>query len=135
MQWRLIINCFILVCAFSCKNNPAPKALEVSIPDDFFPFYDMFHSDSTFQMEHIIFPLDGIPAEQGLRGPEWTWDRDEWVLHRPFDDKGTFKRSWYAINSIIVEKISDSSGRFTMERRWARMGGEWNLIYYKEMGI
>jgi hypothetical protein len=121
--------------AFSCKNKGNPAEEVSTIPDDFYPFYDRFHSDSLFQMDHIIFPLTGEPAEEALKGHEWTWGREDWVMHHTFDDKGTFKRDWYAINSVIIEKISDSSGRFTMERRWAKIGDEWSLIYYKEMGI
>ena len=136
MHWKWIISIMLLVTAFSCKNKGTEiKSVGESIPDDFYAFYDQFHSDSIYQMEHIIFPLEGIPAEEILRGGEWYWKKDDWVIHRPFDSKGTFKQQWYSVNSIIIEKISDSSGRFTMERRWAKMGTEWNLIYYKEMGI
>ncbi|NNF36669.1 MAG: hypothetical protein HKN68_21385 [Saprospiraceae bacterium] len=130
-----MLSIMIVFTAFSCKNKSNPEVEGVTIPEDFYPFYDRFHNDSLYQMDHIIFPLTGEPAEETLKGQEWTWPKEDWVMHKPFDDKGTFKRDWYAINSVIVEKISDSSGRFTMERRWAKMGGEWNLIYYKEMGI
>ena len=99
-------------------------------------FYDRFHSDSAYQMEHIIFPLAGVPAYDSLRTEDWSWEKEQWVLHRTFDDRGgTFRRNWYNVNSVIIEKISDSSDRFTMERRWVKMGGEWQLIYYKEMGF
>ena len=136
MHWKLIISIMLVITAFSCKNKGSETtATEIAIPDDFYAFYDQFHSDSMYQMQHIIFPLDGIPAEENLRSGDWNWKKDDWVMHRPFDSKGTFKQQWYSINSIIIEKISDSSGRFTMERRWARMGEEWNLIFYKEMGI
>jgi len=31
------------------------------LPDDFKKFYEKFHTDSSYQMKHIIFPLEGIP--------------------------------------------------------------------------
>ena len=134
MCWKWMISTVLIIAAFSCKNKSDAVQEQVSIPEDFYAFYDQFHNDSTFQMEHIIFPLQGLPAEDSLKSSDWRWNKSSWVIHKPFDPKGTFKRDWYSINSIIIERISDSSGRFTMERRWAKMGSEWNLIFYKEMG-
>ena len=31
------------------------------IPSDFLVFYTQFHSDSSYQMAHIAFPLEGLP--------------------------------------------------------------------------
>jgi hypothetical protein len=122
--------------ALSCKSKAPETSIEPSIPDAFYTFYDQFHQDSAFQMDHIIFPLSGEPAYDSLRSEDFVWEKKDWVMHRPFDDNnGTFDRQWYDVNSVIIEKISDSSGRFTMERRWAKMGGDWALIYYKEMGM
>ena len=135
MQWKWWISTLIVLAAFSCKNKSETLEEEIAIPEDFYSFYDRFHTDSLFQMDHILFPLAGVPAEVELRNEDWTWNRESWMMHHTFDDKGTFNRNWYAINSVIIEKISDSSGRFTMERRWTKMGSEWTLIYYKEMGM
>ena len=134
--WRRILLINMMVLAFSCKNTKDHSDQEIVIPDDFVSFYDRFHKDSLFQIDHIIFPLAGVPAYDSLRSNDWTWKLEDWTMHRPFDDKGgVFKRNWYNVNSVIIEKIVDSSGRFSMERRWVKMGQEWTMIYYKEMGF
>lgn len=138
MQWKKLISILIMFgLVLSCKNKSPDQAVvqEITIPEDFNDFYDRFHSDSIYQMQHIIFPLEGIPAEDSLRSEQFRWTVEDWRLHRPFDDMGgTFTRSLYDINSVIIEKISDQSGAYTMERRWVKMGEEWTMIYYKEMG-
>ncbi len=138
MLWK-ILSSTLLIALFlcSCRNKTPDKdqGREVSIPMDFYDFYEKFHVDSLYQMQHILFPLEGIPATDSLRNDRFRWTAEEWRLHRPFDDMGgTFSRSLYDINSVIIEKISDQSGAYTMERRWVKMGEDWTMIYYKEMG-
>lgn len=135
-QRILLVNLLVMVLLVSCKRNREGQDNEVIIPEDFIAFYDRFHEDSLFQIEHIIFPLAGVPAYDSLRSDDWVWNQEDWKMHHSFDEgSGAFKRDWYNVNSVVIEKIKDSSGRFTMERRWAKMGKEWTLIYYKEMGI
>ena len=136
MLWKKISS-FILITGLvlSCKNKTPDQGQEINIPSDFYDFYKKFHNDSLYQLAHIIFPLEGIPAEDSLKNDQFRWTKEKWRLHRPFDDMGgTYKRSLYDINSVIIEKISDQSGSYTMERRWVKMGNEWTMIYYKEMG-
>jgi hypothetical protein len=118
----------------SCKQKVTEnfsKILEEEIPESFLIFYDRFHEDSLFQLQHIVFPLEG-------RRPDSTnithWQKDDWVVHRPFDDMGIYKRGVFALNDIVIEKIKDRSGQFSMERRWNKSGNEWYLIYYQDMG-
>ena len=134
--WQRTLILILSISALTCKKRAEIRNPEPQIPEEFFGFYDQFHQDSVFQLEHILFPLSGIPAEDSLKSDTFTWTRDAWVMHKPFDNLGgTFKQSWYNVNSVIIEKITDGSGRFTMERRWAKMGEEWLMIYYKEMGM
>lgn len=138
MLMRLDLYGFLfLLLLLSCKDNKPSVTEKIAdeIPEEFYEFYNKFSSDSAYQMQHIIFPLDGKSAEDSLRNQAYLWQKDTWTIHQPFDDMGgTFSQSWYNVNSVIIEKINDNSGQFTMERRWAQLGGEWHLIYYKEMG-
>jgi len=138
--------CLIFV-VLKCKSNPIittdnttsteEKKIEESVftdnlPSSFMDFYERFHNEESYQMEHILFPLKG--QQQDGNTMEVTavkWEEDQWVLHKPFNSHGgTFKREYSNFNGIIIEDISDSSGTFSMQRRYSQISGEWNLIYY-----
>lgn len=132
-----IILLVLIFSSLACKDKKTgtPEYIHQEIPQDFIEFYDQFCKDSLYQMDHIIFPLDGKSAEDSLLNKPYTWHKEQWKIHGPYDDMGgTFTQRWYNVNSVVIDKISDSSGQFTMERRWAKIGSEWHLIYYKEMG-
>jgi hypothetical protein len=119
----------------SCKNKAAEnpfQGIKEELPESFLEFYDRFHKDSLFQLQHIVFPLEG-------RRPDSTnilqWNKDEWVIHRPFDNMGVFKREIFSLKDIVIEKIKDQSGQYSMERRWNKFGNDWYLIYYEDMGV
>lgn len=124
---------------YSCKNKESvEQELYTEIPEDFIPFYEQFHNDTLFQVEHIQFPLEGIPSlseDTNLEGFTFWWERDGWKYHKPFNSQdNTFTRSFSNFAGIITETIKDGSGQFTMMRRFTKIGDEWKLIYYKEMG-
>ena len=104
-----------------------------SLPDDFHDFYNQFHTDSVYQLEHIIFPLKGF----GKIIDEWEaqdlhWQKEGWKIHKPFDSQdGAFERVFTNVGGMVTEMISN--GLFTMEKRYAKLGGEWHLIYYQEL--
>ena len=112
-----------------------PVEAEQSLPKDFHTFYDQFHTDSLFQMERIVFPLKGIGklSDTSSIAQEIMWQREDWVLHKPFNRDGSFERVFTNISGIITEYISSTNGMFSMEKRYAKLGGEWHLIYYQEL--
>ncbi|MEE9439932.1 MAG: hypothetical protein V3V14_13075 [Saprospiraceae bacterium] len=106
-----------------------------TLPSDFYSFYDNFHSDSIFQLDHILFPLQGMGANIDSAGiyPK-TWQQETWKLHRAFNNQaGTFERSFTNVNGIITEFISANGGLFSMEKRYTKLNNSWHLIYYKEL--
>lgn len=106
--------------------------------EEFLAFYDQFAKDSLFQLEHIVFPLEGIKAvtdSTQVINPDFKWQKENWVIHKPFDDMGgSFSREFMDIQGIVIEFISDESGQFTMERRFGKLSSGWHMIYYREMG-
>lgn len=119
----------ILIFCLSCNNRApvdhAPTELIVEIPEDFPAFYEQFHADSSYQMDHIIFPLQEKPD-----GTKYT--KEEWVMHRPLEGgPEDYNMDFNNFADIITETISDTIGIFNMERRFSKMDGEWQLIYYK----
>ena len=103
--WQRIMVICLSVSVISCKDKKEITGNDLQIPEDFREFYDQFHKDSVYQVNHIIFPLSGLPAEDSLKSDSFTWNKVDWIMHKPFDDLGgTFKREWYNVNSVIIEK-------------------------------
>ncbi len=126
---------------FSCKNKKASTKADNPAynTEEFLIFYDRFSKDSVYQMEHIVFPLEGkkAPVDSLYRDDDdFRWNTDGWILQKEYDDvDGTFSREFLDINGLIIERIGDVSGKFTMERRFGRLSSGWHLIYYREMGM
>lgn len=120
----------ITISFTNCKNSERTHNTQVTtsnIPSDFASFYDRFHADSTFQLSHIQFPLAGRNDSLST-----TWERQNWRLHIPFDTTQiTFRRQFYNLNNIIIEKIKDGNGYFSTEKRYSKLSDDdWYLIYY-----
>lgn len=127
----VFIICFILMLLFKMETDDAPAtndAIEFTeITEDFWVFYERFHQDSLFQMEHIAFPLQGKSELE-------NWLHSEWTMHRPYDDmNGSFKREFISFEGLVIEKIKDYTGSYGMERRYSKSNNGWNLIYYEPM--
>lgn len=118
------------------STNPTVPAYDT---EEFKVFYERFSKDSVFQMEHIVFPLEGMKApvdSLDLPSDSFRWNMNEWKLQKEYDDfEGTFSREFLDIGGLVIERISDTSGKFTMERRFGRLSTGWHLIYYREMGM
>ena len=143
MQYKWLIAGLILwTTMMGCKDkssvDDSMDVVTVEIPEDFLTFYNQFHTDTLFQVEHINFPLAGLPSldpQEDISGTTFWWERDGWKYHRPFNDMdGTYSRTFTNFQDIITETIKDQSGQFTMVRRFTRSGDSWRLIFYKELG-
>lgn len=126
---RIIIFFLAITALFSCKREPTKDF------SDFDAFYSKFHRDSLFQMEHITFPLEGLPANAdslALNTNDFRWQKENWQMHKPFDSKeGEFDIEFSSFGQdLIIEKVMHKSGTYGMLRRFARISGEWHLIYY-----
>ncbi len=124
----------LLLAACGLQQSDDGQELQQQLPPDFVAFYERFHQDSAFQMAHIAFPLEGLPPEVDsatLAAGTYRWTPENWTLHRPFDPESGFERTFVVYNDrMILEKIVHRNGRLGMARRWARVGDEWQLIYY-----
>ncbi|MCB0664603.1 MAG: hypothetical protein KDC80_02220 [Saprospiraceae bacterium] len=138
---EIILSISVILIAFSCKQAPTGADVsqeeEVSsIPDEFRAFYDRFHEDTSYQIDHITFPLAGLPANADtLSTPVYHWKRDNWRWHRAIDPNLTgYERAWQLLtDEMIVETIIQTTSGIGMERRFAKIDDEWQLIYYAAM--
>lgn len=110
----------------------------VATSSDFDTFYEQFHTDSVFQMNHILFPLEGVAARDSSyvpTGNAFRWQKNDWVLHRKFNDmNGSFIRDFISMgDDLMIENIKHSNGRYGMQRRFSRYEDGWYLIYYAAM--
>lgn len=121
---------------------PASPPKELAEPDvdlsEFFNFYQNFHIDSAYQMDHIIFPLRGLPASadsQTIADDDFTWQIEDWNLHYPIDfETSEFMREIVPLgDDIVVERIIHRNGQVGMLRRFAKIGDDWYLIYFADM--
>lgn len=120
----------LIACAWACQ--PADDQQD---SDDFAAFYEKFHQDSLYQINHISFPLEGLPPNALREDPSFRWHADDWQMHRPFNSRNAgFNTEQVRLGEdLVVEKIISSNGKFGMMRRFARLNGEWYLIYYAGM--
>lgn len=130
--WAVVI--MLMMQAISCKRSAATAGSG----GDFETFYERFHQDSLYQMEHIAFPISGMPSftdEESAADPNFRWTPENWKLHKPFNFKDSeFKQSFRVIGSNVVEEtILHQQGQFGMVRRFGLVSGEWNLIYFADM--
>lgn len=128
---------FTLCFLGSCKNQSEPVVSNTEdVPQDFSEFYILFHTDSAYQMNHILFPLEGRPATDSNHFyDEFKWQKDTWKIHNfdHFDlDKYEVSRK-ITDSTLITEIISDKQSGFGIKRRFARFNDKWYLIYYDAM--
>ncbi len=135
------ISLFLGLCLLvACKQANDPNRLvsvdEIindEIPSSFLEFHNLFHNNVDFQLSRIIFPLPG--NENNTK-----WEKEGWVQHKPFNNIGNeYRRSYSNFQDIITERIIHTSGLFEMNRRFAKIDGDWHLIFYEvkqpEVGI
>lgn len=132
MRCLSILFFSLMVLTMGCKNDQPEM---VNLPEDFVSFYDKFLKDSTFQMAHIQFPLEGLPSyvdSNTALGGEFRWTAEDWVLNVPFDEKNKlFERKFRQLTDNVVEEIIyQKNGQLGTVRRFLKSGNDWNLIYY-----
>ncbi len=145
--WGLLVGAFLgaIGTMWYVKNNmdqsvAEPIAVDNELPDDFSVFYEAFHKDSIYQINHVLFPLQGLPAyADSITMAEGTYrfEKADWTMHKEFQDAdGQFKREFKILgDGFIVEQIRDKQNGIGMQRRFAKRGPEWYLIYYAEINF
>lgn len=134
----------------ACQNAPSNTETTLALAEQktstigdtsmasFREFYKRFHQDSLYQIEHIIFPLEGLPDNAdsiNFVKNDFRWKLENWKMHRPFDfEFSDFKRQLEPISDqLVVERIVHQTGQMGMMRRFSRLGDDWYLIYYAGM--
>jgi hypothetical protein len=143
----LILVCFYSVMIPSCKKTDKQKAQSAEspksaipvdqnqkpLPADFIEFYKKFHSDSAFQMQHIAFPLKGMPNfadPEDMKENEFYFTADQWIIQKQGDPNKN-EMSYINLGDVAIEeRIQEKENKLIVIRRFGKTFGEWNLIYY-----
>ena len=121
------------------ENNPievdGELADEAGIPNDFVEFYTRFHEDSLFQIEHITFPLEGLPNNADsltMQMQDFRWAKEEWRMHHlPDEENIDMDKKWVKLgDKVIVEMIQLNETKMAMQRRFAKTSRGWAMTYY-----
>lgn len=132
----------LLVMTVLRKLNPQPPSATAqntpSTAGAFDDFYKRFHSDSVYQIEHILFPLQGLPAEADsatLVDGNFYWQKDDWKMHKAFDtEDNAFQVELQAVTDNVYEElIFHKLSGYAMIRRFAKVNEDWYLTYYSGM--
>jgi hypothetical protein len=141
-----IILLISMLAIFACKpKQTTPDSAATTVAREpsaeFMEFYKKFHQDSVFQMEHIVWPLEGNTVKETdslkmVRIPI-KFEATEWKMHKPLELAGSdYVREWSFFSDsddMFEETIKYSAANFGMRRRWAKIAGEWHLIFYSDM--
>lgn len=130
IKWIFLLFGCLFINACSQNNTEEASAMQ-----EFEAFYQNFHEEEAFQLAHINFPLEGLPAHADaatIAANDFVWEAEDWVMQRPFDlNDGKFKREIISFgDDLVVEKIVYQNGKFATIRRFGKLGKEWYLIYY-----
>ncbi len=126
---------FFLACKNETKNDTADSGDSMQLPEGFSSFYQRFHADSLFQMEHITFPLQGLPDNtdrETIDAGTFRWQKEDWNMMHPIDfQMSDYKRDLIPLtDEMVIERIIHKNGQLGMVRRYAIISSEWHLIYY-----
>ncbi len=121
----------------SASAGAADRELVSKFSAEFANFYHLFHADSSFQVEHIAWPLDGN-LQKGDAGAlvDVRWQPEDWQIHKPLElGSGYVQEVDNSQPDLVIERIKTTEGAYIIERRFAKLGEDWWLIYYRVADI
>lgn len=117
----------------ACKNKQTAASAEggadLSKSEiEFNKFYEDFHADSLYQVQHVEFPLAGKTSS----GQDTFWEAGTWKMHKKFNLKNVKNNLRLFDNTAIEHLVIDNM--FLIERQFSKSAkdGQWRLTYYTE---
>jgi hypothetical protein len=126
----LFLFSILIIGLWGCTENEQNVA-ETGI--SFEAFYERFLTDSGYQLAHIEFPVEGLPPNPDMAMDDFQWQQSDWQIQKKIDPEttGFQSRFEHISDGFVIEIILHKSGKYAMERRFARLSeNEWMLIYY-----
>ncbi|MEL7222418.1 MAG: hypothetical protein AAGJ93_13940 [Bacteroidota bacterium] len=129
--FRFILLSVVAMASWGCTDDNEPNEVEAEM--SFETFHERFLSDGGFQLDHIQFPVDGLPSNPDLSLKDFQWEKSDWQIQQKIDpqETGFSSRFEHVSDGFVIEIIMHKSGKYAMERRFAKFSeNEWMLIYY-----
>ena len=116
---------------FSCRSTKNMGARE-----DFYQFYDRFLTDSTFQMERVNFPLNGLKYD-GDGDSTHVWTPDNWMMLKEPNLEGTgFDRQLQVMgDTLATDEIKMENTGFFFKMVYEPIKRKWHLVYLMDSGL
>ena len=134
----ILLGLFLITACNSDKKKVLNDASMASAEEDFTNFYKRFLRDTAYQMEHIDFPLAGLPAQADsstIASGQFFWKKKNWLMHKEFDiEKSGFQvqLNWLS-ETLVEESLTNKEIGLGMMRRFSKGRDGWFLIYYADM--
>jgi len=96
-------------------------------------FYDQFHTDNSFQIAHIIWPLPGklITDEDDVVQLTSSWSEEDWTYHKKPPADGNYNILYNTlVDTMVDEYIMNRLTGHGILRRWRKQNDQWMLTYY-----
>lgn len=139
----MLINTIILFLSFtSCINQNSSKTLDstsrksIAISESFEEFYEKFHSDSSFQMNRIKFPLKGYNYDETyspiseIDYSNYEWKKSEWEIHSKPIASDSLKVERIVKKEEVEEVITIPNSGTEIVRKFTLIDGKWFLVFY-----
>jgi hypothetical protein len=141
----------ILSVLFACnrtnkKQSPLPGSIQAPPTvaniantagmEPFDRFNEHFHSDSTFQISRVAFPIGGqsVNDEENKKWSPKNWE----FLKTPVSlnaDTTECRHSLTMTDTLVTEKFWIDQSGFKVERRFKLKDGKWYLVYYDDINM
>ena len=141
LLYPLIMILILVECNPQKKNTSnnseklKKKTEQVNNPESFDAFYERFHSDSTFQLSRIRFPLKGERIEGDTIK---KWKKEDWNLMKTTIyeiDTAQYRVDYQKTEDTFVQKLWINNSGFKSVYRFKRIDGKWYLVYASEQNL
>ena len=120
--WLLIV---LILGTSACRSSRTSTAKE-----PFYPFYERFMSDSSFQLKRVHFPLPGQKFTADVEDSTYRWNQEDWMLlSEPALDPTYFTRDLYVSDTLVTDEISGNDSGFYFKMVYRPVKRKWHLVY------
>lgn len=126
---------FLLIMSFYLLSSCGSSKKMITENEDFDAFYEKFHADTDFQMERIIFPLEGKSVDAD---GEREWTPSNWIPMKVeiYDvDTDKYKTSYNKTENTFTQKFWLPGTGFSAEYRFEKRNGKWFLVYASDTNL
>ena len=124
-RWIYLLLVIALYSISACRSSRTTAANEA-----FYPFYERFMEDSSFQLNRISFPLPGQKYTADIEDSTYRWNQEDWLLlSEPDIDPAYFSRDLYVSDTLATDEIAGKDSGFYFKMVYRPVKRKWHLVY------